>query len=307
MNTKVKVLNITGCERSGSTIISKLLGEIDGFFYGGELRNIWSHSLIDNKLCSCNVLSQECSIWSEVFTKAFNGYQIDALKMRDLISLGMRTRLVPLTFVGWGKEILKNRLKECIENLRRLYLSIQSVTGCSVIVDSTKASPYLYLLEMIDEIDLYVVHLIRDSRAVAYSWKRKKLQPEKKDKAVYMKQYTNLKGSISWNVRNLTAEVFSKSFPGKYMKLRYEDFIEKPKESVQTILNFVNEKRNSLPFVDEHTVKLGVSHGVWGNPGRFESGNVQLKKDEEWKEKMKPTDKFVLTALTLPLLLKYKY
>ena len=52
-NNRVKVLYIAGPGRSGSTVLGNVLGEIEGFFHGGELNFIWEHNLIENRLCSC--------------------------------------------------------------------------------------------------------------------------------------------------------------------------------------------------------------------------------------------------------------
>ena len=62
--------------------------------------------------------------------------------------------------------------------LTKLYCAIQSVSGSQVIVDSSKGPRYAMLLNEIPEIDLRVVHLVRDSRGVVYSWQKKHVKPE---------------------------------------------------------------------------------------------------------------------------------
>src|SRR5918995_1530890 len=49
----VKVLYVAGLGRSGSTILANTLGQVEGFFSGGELNFIWKHALIENRLCGC--------------------------------------------------------------------------------------------------------------------------------------------------------------------------------------------------------------------------------------------------------------
>src|SRR3712207_200886 len=66
---------------------------------------------------------------------------------------------------------------ECDPVLERLYRAIQKVSGAAVIVDSSKRSTYAVLLSLLPFADLRVVHLVRDSRAVAYSWGRIKESP----------------------------------------------------------------------------------------------------------------------------------
>ena len=46
---KIKILYITGWGRSGSTILSMLLGQLDGFFLTGEMYQLWQSGFIDNE------------------------------------------------------------------------------------------------------------------------------------------------------------------------------------------------------------------------------------------------------------------
>ena len=44
-----------------------------------------------------------------------------------------------------------------------------------------------------------------------------------------------------------------------------------------------------------------------GNPNRFDTGTVELRQDRAWQKQMKPRDRALVTALTLPLLMRYHY
>ena len=88
MKQKLKVLNITGWGRSGSTILGSILGSCKDFFFGGELRNIWKLSLLDNRLCGCGVPLKECSFWKKVFNSAFGSIDnVDAKQVLKKIRL----------------------------------------------------------------------------------------------------------------------------------------------------------------------------------------------------------------------------
>ena len=69
----VKVLYVAGLGRSGSTILANTLGQVEGFFSGGELNFIWKHALIENRLCGCGRPSRECPFWGPVFNGEFGG------------------------------------------------------------------------------------------------------------------------------------------------------------------------------------------------------------------------------------------
>ena len=91
------------------------------------------------------------------------------------------------------------------------------------------------------------------------------------------------------------------------MILRYEDFIVRPQQSIKRILDFVREKKGSLPSRGERQVNLKITHTVSGNPSRFGSGIVELRPDDEWKIRMKGSDRKIVTGLTGRLLMKYGY
>lgn len=49
MTAEVKVLYIAGWGRSGSTILDNVLGQVEGFFSGGELSYLWERGLSENR------------------------------------------------------------------------------------------------------------------------------------------------------------------------------------------------------------------------------------------------------------------
>jgi hypothetical protein len=63
---------------------------------------------------------------------------------------------------------------------------------------------------------------------------------------------------------------------------------------------------SKAPFVSTHEVKLNKSHILYGNPDRFKSGIIRLAYDDKWRQ-MRLVDKLVVTALTWPFLIKYRY
>ena len=85
------------------------------------------------------------------------------------------------------------------------------------------------------------------------------------------------------------------------------DLVMDPRGSVARIAALVGEPDARLPFVDEHTAELGTNHTVSGNPGRFRTGPVTLRLDDEWVANQTARDRWATTALALPMLLRYRY
>ncbi len=305
--SKIKVLYITGWGRSGSTLLDNILGQIEGFFCAGELRFIWERNFIENRLCGCGVPFLGCEVWRRVMDTAFGSIEnINVCEMLYMCQKA-RTRHLPLLLIPQGRQLVGAYLRKYLNNVEKLYRAIHSCTNSRVIVDSSKFPSYGCLLGMIPAIDLHVVHLIRDARAVAYSWwQRRKVEPDRA-KHPYMERHHPIESSLLWNSWNATAEIFWRHSPVHYMALRYEDFIDKPRESTEQILSLVGEHDLQLPFVNEREVKLGFNHTVSGNPNRFRTGTVRLRRDEEWMSLMTLSNRVLVTLLTWPLLMKYKY
>src|SRR3712207_9355320 len=66
----IKVLYVVGLGRSGSTILSNSLGQIGGFFSGGELNFIWKHNVLEDRLCGCGRPFRECPVWTRVMDRS---------------------------------------------------------------------------------------------------------------------------------------------------------------------------------------------------------------------------------------------
>jgi hypothetical protein len=305
-STRVKVLYVVGLGRSGSTILSNSLGQIGGYFSAGELNFIWKHNVLQNRLCGCGRTFRECPVWTRVMDEAFGGMEgVDTREMMRLQASGTRTRHIPLMLASRGERILKERLEKLLINYKRLYEAIGSVTGSRVIVDSSKEPAHGYAMSLVPDLDFYVLHLIRDPRAAAYSWLKKKPQPDSEE-IEHMVRFSPTMSSALWDAWNASAEALWRRTPDKYLRLRYEDFVTDPRASLERILGLVGET-TELPLAGEREVKLGVSHTVSGNPNRFETGAVELRPDREWISKMNPRDRTLVTALTLPLLSRYGY
>jgi hypothetical protein len=91
--------------------------------------------------------------------------------------------------------------------------------------------------------------------------------------------------------------------------LRYEDFVADPSGTVARVvaeLGLVLED-GALERIGPHEVDLPESHGLAGNPSRFQVGSVSLRADEAWRRGLGAREQRIVTAATAPLLLRYHY
>jgi hypothetical protein len=299
----VKLLFVAGYGRSGSTLLDRVLGQIDGFCSVGELRHLFQEGYVENRRCGCGERFHDCDFWRRVTARALEGP--DPLDVEAMVSLKRRVDhwwLAPQ--LGWS--IGTRRQRRDVERyrtlLRSFYLAIRSVSGARVIVDSSKDVSHGYALRRIGEpVRPHVLHLVRDSRAVAYSWQRRKFNPGSGED---MERYSLLRTAAEWNAINaLTALHRRTGTP--YSILRYRDFAEEPARAVAAVLDAIGEGGRPAPVTERGTVTLGENHTVAGNPNRFKRGELAIRPDEEWRRRMSPPAKGLVTALTLPGLARH--
>src|SRR3989304_8638153 len=142
-NGKVKVLYISGAGRIGSTLVGNVLGHIPGFFFVSEVMNIWRHFLINKERCGCGELMADCEVWGPVLRQAFEDSGLGiAGKMDYWRKHSSRNRYIFNLLIPFLRPRFTIPIKEYLDNIEKLYIATQSVTGCRVIVDSSKRPTY---------------------------------------------------------------------------------------------------------------------------------------------------------------------
>ena len=59
-----RVLYIGGWGRSGSTLLDRLLGQAEGSFSVGEMRDLWLRGVLENRRCGCGEPFDSCPFWT---------------------------------------------------------------------------------------------------------------------------------------------------------------------------------------------------------------------------------------------------
>jgi len=301
-----QVLYIGGAGRSGSTVLAGLLGRQQGFVAVGELRYLWDRGLAQNHLCGCRQPFRQCPFWTDVLTDAFGSVSgAEGLDVPNRARAVDRVRFVPaLARRRLGGPGFERRFRTYGDVVARLYQSIITVSGAAVLVDSSKDPSYAFVLDRLPSLELSVVHLVRDSRAVAYSWTRTRVRPEVHWKVEYMQRRKPLRTALVWGANNLMFEDLGRGHP-RFLRLRYEDFVASPDESLATVAALARGGRptaGAAPGAGDSFV-----HTISGNPSRFNDGPLHIAIDDEWRRKLSSTDRRVVTATTAPLLVRYGY
>jgi len=156
-------------------------------------------------------------------------------------------------------------------------------------------------------LDIRVIHLVRDVRGVAHSLgKRDVARPHALQESDVMAHTAPAAAAARWVACQGEAELL-RCCGVPVTRVRYEDFVGRPRPTVLAALNALGLSPDPahLAHIGDGRIVLGVSHGLSGNPSRFRDGVITLQSDEAWRAAMPRRDRAVVTAIGLPLLLRY--
>lgn len=305
--TTVRVLYVAGTGRSGSTLISQLLGGVPGAISVGELRYLWERGIGENGWCGCGDRFDQCTFWRQVLKAAYP----DAASPADLAGLVERV-------VAADRQLLRLRQaaglldrrraatggpaqRLLVAELARVYSAISEVTGGAVIVDSSKLVSFALVAARTPGVEVSVAHLVRDPRGAAHSWS-KQIQRTDRGAVTAMGTEPPLKSGLLWALWNGLAAGTHAGAGSRYRRIRYEDVMADPIGTLSPVLRMVGLDPSGLPAPQDGQIDLRVAHTVAGNPGRMRSGPVPLRTDAAWVTEMPRRDRLVVTASTAPLL-----
>lgn len=308
----VKVLTIVGAGRSGTTVLASILGEVHGFASAGELRWLWERGVVERRPCGCGEIPVRCPVWSAVIeaTLAASPPGQPPLTAEQIVEfqrqLALRRNIPRVLRSADGGDDGWVPLQRIRAVTRTAVTAFASVSGARVVVDTSKRSQDAAVLASAGGIDGYVLHIVRDPRAVAHSWRRAK--------TFTVGGQTRSIGTRSppssvrrWVANCLTAEMLRRHWPNsRWLHMRYEDFASQPRPALGKILALLGEDLE-IPFEDDHTVLLHRNHIVAGNPSRFTTGRVEIRADEAWRAEMPRREQRLVELATMPLMLRYGY
>ncbi len=302
------VLCILGSSRSGSTLLDRLLGATPAVASLGEVHQLLQRGILNEELCGCGSSVVKCPFWSEVLRGSlptpFSATAQRLLsKQRPAVSNKhlLRSRIFHLP----SRQAAKSEA-EYGSVLAAVLASASHVSGCPVLVDSSKRASHAMLLVNQPSIRVVAVQIVRDSRAVAFSVSRHRLRPEVVGKEAYMARLTTWQAAMTWTRANVLSAIVARA-ANERLLVRYEDLVSNPVHVVAQIRDAAglttagpDELRNSLN-------SLPQAHTVSGNPMRFTQGPLRISVDDEWRHAMPTSRRLQVTALTAPLLIAYRY
>jgi hypothetical protein len=301
-----KVLFIVGFPRSGSTLLGRLLHEIEGVFFAGELAHLWS--LVARRsqiLCGCGERLLECPRWREILERCA------APPVEDVLDLQRRARRAAGTGPRGRRDIAATA--EYLGVCARLAEAIQISTGAELIVDSSKIPADALLGARVPSVATRFVHLVRDPRGAVFSRQRNRdlrLAEHRHPRPWLARRRKALlvADALAWVRSGRVAErLVAPMAEGRFSRLRYEDLVAEPLRVVADLARESAIEPGSMPFLDGHRATFGVNHSISGNRNRAERGVVEISPDLAWQQGLTSVESRWIAALTGSVARRYGY
>lgn len=281
----LSVLYIAGLGRSGSTLLARLLGEVPGVFNAGECaRYLFTSHMYERSLpCSCTLSPDECEFWRHLTPLVSD-------EDRELATRLLRVRNMPL----WSVKEDDASTAELRQVLATVYVQLAERSGAEVVVDASKHPAGAKLVSSSDQVQLHIVHLVRDPRAVVASRRKPKS---------YLRAINPGLVASRWNAFNIASETLG-SHGASFQRVRYEDFVDDPSGVLREILGGVMTKNPQLDFIEGRTARLTPQHALAGNPDKLDGDSIEIR---QVSYQLPGWMHWAVTAVTFPLLLRYGY
>ncbi|MEO1386592.1 MAG: sulfotransferase [Cyanobacteria bacterium J06634_6] len=260
---KKKVLFIMGTAHCGSTLLTLVLGGHSQCRAVGEISNLPDFYRRGKPVCSlCN---GRCSFWNERFSAA--DYQL----LCGGLSEQRLHKYIPLKVEKTVRGMLK------VDQVFNPYTLIGSRIEEQVIVDSTKTVYWLEKKLAAREfqqglVEPYLLHLIRDGRAVMASYGRRK-EYQGLSATEFGQRFGKMWQARVNNERRFFDQ-FSTQFDTPPKRLRYEEFATEPEQQAQSLCDWLG-----IPFEPSMLdYRNHENHVISGNGGT--RGSTKAKQRE---------------------------
>src|SRR5687767_10909790 len=213
----------------------------------GELHYLWKNGVLHdgtNSSCGCGEPVRECPLWSSVVDSldvadGATGLDAFAKQMMAWQRQSLRTRHTRARLASTTAEV-----HAAVSRTVALYKALAGRGAERAIVDSSKYPAEAAALLQRSDVDLRVVHIVRDPRATAYSYLRAKR---------YIEPMSPAASTSHWVGFNLASELVGRAANaasnGRYLRVRHEDLTEDPRRVVAEVMRFAG--LDDEPPVDE--------------------------------------------------------
>jgi hypothetical protein len=303
-SSALDIVYICSHGRSGSTLVGSVLGLAEGYCYVGEVRDVWTDGLADNHACGCGKPFRECPFWTDVFQRAFGGFDTPEVKEATRLFTEMYRpapsielfRLV-LSPGARGKDIAKYT-----GILEKLYRAIAEVSGCRTIVDSSKALRYGALVARTPGLRTRWVNVIRDPRGIVHSRTRRAKFRDGSNKPAEEGAggYRIIRIIVKWVMRNGLSRRIMREAGG--VRVIYEDFVRDQRPLLSAIAG-ADQAEKVATMLATGIPDTIIQHQVAGNWVR----GLKISPKESWRNELPESVARRIALLSAPWRKSYRF
>lgn len=302
-----RLVYVLAASHSGSTLLSLLLGTHPEVCTVGELKAT-SLGDVDTYLCSCTKSLKTCDFWTSLAQDlALHGLPFDVAAGETNFGSGqspyVRWLLQPLhrgPLLESARDLVlrfSQSWRAHLERTQRLNAQLAAAicarTGTRVIVDSSKTGIRLKYLLRNSGLDVRVLRLVRDGRAVALTYMDPHRYADAADPAfrgggtgrARHRGVALVPAAKQWRRSQEEATALLRSLdPARWMTVRYEDLCADPGASLCGIFAFIGV----MPTWASSAL-APREHHVIGNGMRFDQ-TIRPQLDERWRSSLSVTE-----------------
>jgi hypothetical protein len=305
---KVSVVYVVGSGRSGTTLMDTILSNHPRLYGSGELALLSVESFFHRFHCPCGNRIDECQFWGAVIEQWFERTGLQSLAEHARVRQPFEgPRLQGLSRLMREKLYRSAAFVEYTRQTTELYRSIREVSGREMIVDSSAIPMRALALSLMPDIDLRLIHLVRDGRGVAWSLKKGLREDQKSGVGSGEVPRPVWRSALTWIAYNMVSSWVCRQVPrGRSLFCRYEDLSANSEAVLRRIGDFLEcDFEEIIQRINSGgALKVGCTYG--GNRMRM-NGEIRLRLDTDWTQKLTETEQRTLSRMCGWLMRKYGY
>ena len=328
----LRVVYLMGYGRSGSTVLDTLLGQHPDALSLGELGPAMRLAFLDDEYCACGERASACAFWGPVL-EHWRASGADPARYESL-SRPLEAGRGPVLRALLGAAPQDAALRAWGPPTRALFGAIAAVSGKRVLIDSSKSPARAAALLRLGaaassgqtdlanagssggasatdpaspELEVYLVHLVRDGRGVAYSLAKSFAKDARAGVQEALAPRSISRTALAWRTVNAAARrVYDQHPAQRRLFLRYEDYVADPAAALEPLEAFIGPGLARIAASAASGGPLQPAHTIAGNRVRMQR-EIQLRPDVAWREHMSARERRRFWTLAGTSLARYGY